>query len=117
MNPYQKAIKQKKFEGLKIEISPMEDREEMEQTAANGDGAPVILDDPSMTPDVGQEMAGPAEVADPSVMPVGDEPAGEYMAEVQPEEMNAEEVFGAAVPEGRPQSLKDRVMQSMKRKK
>ncbi len=104
MNPYQKALKQKKFEGLKIEISPMS-REDMQADAAKGDGAPDVLDDAEMeTPDaeVQPEVAIEAEPVE---------------GEMNPEELTSEDVFGAAAPQGRPKSLRERAMQGLKRKK
>lgn len=45
MKPFISALRKKKFEGIKIEISPVGgEREEMEKAAANGDGAPEVLD-------------------------------------------------------------------------
>lgn len=55
MHPFHKALHKKKMEGLMISIHPAShtpEREEMQQAAARGDGAPEVLDkteDPSLT--------------------------------------------------------------------
>lgn len=113
MNPYQKALKQKKFEGLKIEISPI-NREDMEDRANNGDAAPDVLDDPNM--DLEDKPAEGGTMADERPEPAAeDESAG--MSIVQPEDVTSEDVFGAAAPEGKAMSLREKAMQRMKRKK
>lgn len=67
MHPFHKALHKKKMEGLMISIHPAshdESREEMQQAASRGDGAPEVLDkdeDPSVT---GAPVEGsPAEEA------------------------------------------------------
>lgn len=117
MNPYRNALRQKKFEGLKIQEAPL-DEETMREDAAGGDSAPEVMDDPSMANTDQVAMLGEMESEE---LPLTEEDLSQFVenAEATPDitEMTSEEIFGAPAPEGRPRSLRDRVQQSLKKRK
>lgn len=108
MNPYQKAIKQKKFEGLTIEIKPTS-REEMQKDAAIGNAAPDVLDDP--------EMEMQHEDAPDQALPLSPEGQEDETGEMKPE-MSMEDAFAASsIPEEKSMGLRARAMKMLKEKK
>lgn len=116
MNPYRNALRQKKFEGLKIQDVPL-DEEIMREDAAGGDCAPEVMDDPSMANTDEVAMLGEME----SEMPLGEDDLSTFVENAQGtpdiQDMTSEEIFGVSAPEGKPRSLRDRVQQSLKKRK
>ena len=114
-NPYLDALRRKKFE--QMQVTPEVDMEQMEQDANNGDGAPMVLEG---------EMAEAPELAALGEMqggyPIQDADVDQFIqnAEATPglEPVTAEQVFGTdVIPEGKPKSIKDRVLQGLKGRK
>ncbi len=120
MNPYQNALRKKKFEGLTVEITPIGEasqREEMEQMAANGDAAPEVLDDNQPEPQMAQlgHMESEELTED---LPISDQAAKEFTqkAEATPG-LKEEDVFGTSLDfKGPPKSLREKARVNMRKK-
>jgi hypothetical protein len=111
MNPYKMALRKKRFEQYQ------QDPEAEEAAVQAGDYAPEVTDTPMSEEPMEMAALGPME----SEQPISDDSAMEFVQSANEtpgiDDLTVEEVFGTQIPMGQPKTLRDRVMQQMKKKR